>query len=61
MTSSPTSLHSSLARATSSRSKMAQFEPNPAIASYSGPSYVSVTLYRSPSNAVSGLQRTAQA
>ena len=40
---------------------MAQFEPNPAIASYSGPSYVSVTLYRSPSNAVSGLQRTAQA
>ena len=44
MTSSPSSLQSSLARATSWRSKIAQFEPKPAIASYSGPSYVSVTL-----------------
>ena len=39
----PTSLHSSLIFATSWMSKMAQLDPKPAIASYSGPSYVSVT------------------
>ena len=60
MTSRPSSLHSSLARATACRSPIAQSDPKPATASYSGPSYMSVTVWRSL-NAISGLQRTAQA